>query len=344
MTAAVIIPTLNEIAHIEGLLGHLLAEPAEVVGQILVADGGSTDGTREAVERIARDEPRVRLVDNPDRIQSAGVNRAVALADPRCDAIVRVDAHAGYPQGYAASLLASLEASRADTVVVRLVTRGFSCFQRAVAAAQNSRVGTGGSAHRMGLVSGFVDHGHHAAFRRAIFEGAGGYDTSFEANEDAELDARIRARGGRIWLDVVIPVTYYPRDTVRGLARQYFRYGSGRARTLLKHGERLRPRQMLPPVVLLAMAASLIGALVFPMLLIVPVAYASALLVAALAMAVEEQSACVLLAAPALATMHMAWGAGFLRRMATAKRQAAQPMVHRSIPSVSRAQRSKDTG
>jgi len=344
MIAAVVIPTLNEIAHIEGLLAHFLAEPDDVVGEILVADGGSTDGTREAVERAARSEPRVRLVDNPDRIQSAGVNRAVALADRRCDAIVRVDAHARYPQGYAASLLASLDANRADTVVVRLTTMGFSCFQRAVAAAQNSRVGTGGSAHRMGMVSGFVDHGHHAAFRRKVFEGAGGYDTGFEANEDAELDARIRARGGRIWLDVAIPVTYYPRDTLRGLAKQYFRYGSGRARTLLKHGERLRLRQMLPPVVLVTMAASLIGALAFPVLLTIPVAYASALLVSALAMAVEEQSACVLLAAPALATMHLAWGAGFLRRMATAKRQAAQPMVRRNIQSVSGAQRSKDTG
>lgn len=344
MIAAVIIPTLNEIAHIEDLLAHFLAEPPDVVREILVADGGSTDGTREAVERVASDESRVRLVDNPDRIQSAGVNRAVALADQRCDAIVRVDAHARYPQGYVASLLTSLEANFADTVVVRLVTIGFSCFQRAVAAAQNSRVGTGGSAHRMGTVSGFVDHGHHAAFRRAVFEGAGGYDTDFEANEDAELDARIRARGGRIWLNVAVPVTYYPRDTIGGLARQYFRYGSGRARTLLKHGERLRLRQMLPPALLLATAASLIGALVFPMLLAIPVAYASALLVAALAMAVEEQSACVLLGALALATMHLAWGAGFLRRMAAPKRRAARAMMRRNVPSVPRAQRSKDTG
>ena len=142
--AAVVIPTLNEIAHIEGLLWHLLAEPPEVVGEVLVADGGSRDGTQEAVHRIARSEPRVRLIDNPDRIQAAGVNRAVAMADRRFGVIVRVDAHALYPGQYVGRLLAALEASGADSVVVRLDTVGRNCLQRAVAAAQNSRVGIGG--------------------------------------------------------------------------------------------------------------------------------------------------------------------------------------------------------
>lgn len=342
MSAVVVIPTLNEIAHIEGLLAKLLAEPASLAGEILVADGGSRDGTREAVLRIAADEPRVRLIDNPDRIQSSGINRAVAAADPRHDTIVRVDAHALYPEGYVARLLASMEQSGADSVVVRLTTVGHDCFQRAVAAAQNSRVGTGGSAHRMGMVSSFVDHGHHAAFRRRIFEAAGGYDTAFEANEDAELDARLRALGGRIWLDVAIPVTYFPRGTIRGLAKQYFRYGSGRARTALKHGERLRLRQMLPPLVTVTLAASLLGAIVFPLLLLIPIAYLAALLTASGALAVEEQSACILLAAPALATMHIAWGTGFLRRMASSRRSTAQPAARHSIETVAGTQRGGD--
>jgi succinoglycan biosynthesis protein ExoA len=310
--ATVIIPTLNEIVHIEGLLDQFLAEPETAVGEILVADGGSTDGTREAVERVAATTDRVRLIDNADRIQAAGVNRAVAAANRRFETIVRVDAHALYPQDYVAKLLAALAETGADSVVVRLDTVGRDCFQRAVAAAQNSKVGTGGSAHRMGLVSGFVDHGHHAAFRRESFERAGGYDTNFVANEDAELDARIRAGGGRIWLDVAIPVTYFPRSTIRGLAKQYFRYGTGRAQTYFKHGERLRLRQMMPPVALVAVALGLLLAPVLPIALLMPIGYASALIAATLALAVEANSGCVLLAAPALATMHFAWGAGFL--------------------------------
>jgi succinoglycan biosynthesis protein ExoA len=310
--AAVVIPTLNEIAHIEGLLEQFLGEPEAVVGEILVADGGSTDGTREAVERVAARTARVRLIDNADRIQAAGMNRAVAVADRRFDKIVRVDAHALYPQDYTAKLLDALAETGADSVVVRLDTVGRDCFQRAVAAAQNSKVGTGGSAHRMGLVSGFVDHGHHAAFRRESFERAGGYDTEFVANEDAELDARIRDQGGRIWLDVAIPVTYFPRATLRGLAQQYFRYGTGRAQTYLKHGERLRLRQMMPPIMLVAVTLGLLLAPLVPAALLLPIGYAAGILAATLGLVVEANSACVLLAAPALAAMHFAWGAGFL--------------------------------
>lgn len=329
--ACVVIPTLNEIAHIEGLLLHLLAEPPEIVGAILVADGGSEDGTRAVVRRIAEKDRRVRLIVNPDRIQAAGVNRAVAKADRRFGVIVRVDAHALYPAGFVGKLLAAMEACGADSVVVRLDTVGRGRFQRAVAAAQNSRAGTGGSAHRMGRVSGFVDHGHHAAFRRAIFERAGGYDERFEANEDAELDARIRALGGRIWLDVGIPVTYFPRSTLSSLARQYWRYGSGRARTYRKHGERLRLRQMLPPLALLTVTLGFALAPFAPATLLLPGAYFAAITVTGVALAIEHGSLAILLAIPALATMHFAWGAGFLRRMLAGNRRNEEHALRRSI-------------
>jgi succinoglycan biosynthesis protein ExoA len=213
-----------------------------------------------------------------------------------------------------------LRRTGADSVVVRLDTVGRSCFQRGVAAAQNSKVGTGGSAHRMGTVSGFVDHGHHAAFRRRSFEAAGGYDTDFVANEDAELDARIRSGGGRIWLDVGIPITYFPRDTIMGLARQYFRYGQGRAQTYFKHGERLKLRQLMPPIALIAVTLGLLLAPVVPRALLMPLGYGAGVLTATVGLAVEAGSACVLFAAPALATMHFAWGAGFLSHVAGHRR------------------------
>lgn len=314
MTATVIIPTLDEIAHIEALVTQLLEESPAAVGEILVADGGSSDGTREIVSSLAEASTRVRLIDNPERLQAAGVNRAVAFADARFDSIVRVDAHALYPSDYVTRLLASLEKTGADSVVVRLTTRGHGGFQSAVAMAQNSRIGTGGSAHRIGGAASWVDHGHHAAFRRAAFEQAGGYDESFEANEDAEFDARLRAQGGRIWLDPDIPVIYFPRATLRGLSRQYFRYGAGRARTSDKHGEPLRPRQMLPPAVTLMVAGSMIGAVLVPALLVLPLLYALALVTASVVFAIRQRSIVGLLAAPALATMHIAWGAGFLWR------------------------------
>lgn len=325
---AVVIPTLNEAARIGDLLDQVARQPASLVCDILVADGRSGDATRAIVEARARRDPRIRLVDNPDRLQAAGINRAVALADPAADTIVRIDAHAHYPDDYIPRIVAAFGDSGAAMVATRLVTQGRTCLQRGIAAAQNSRVGTGGSAHRIGGASGFVDHGHHAGMDREMFDRVGGYDARFAANEDAEFDVRVRRAGGRIWLATDIEVDYQPRSTLRALARQYWKYGQGRAGTILKHGERPRLRQMLPPMVVAVLAVSLLASVVFAPLLAVPALYAAALVVATLALLRRHPSPCTLAAAPALAVMHVAWGTGFLVAMA---RGRPEPIRRRNV-------------
>ena len=315
---AAIIPTLNERAHIAGLLDRLLCDAPADLAEILVVDGGSTDGTQAIVEEVARAEPRVRLLHNPDRIQAAGVNRAAAAADRRATVLIRLDAHAGYPAAYLDRLRTTLAETRADSVVVRLRTRGEGCFQKAVAALSNSRLGTGGAAHRTGSVNRWIDHGHHAAFDRARFEALGGYDPEFPANEDAEFDVRLRRAGGRIWFAAEIEVEYHPRRSPTALARQYFRYGSGRARNLLKNGERLRLRQMAPPMMVVVFALALVVAPAAPWTIALPGAYLAAAGLAAGVLAVGARDACLMGAAVALPIMHLAWGAGFLLQIGRA--------------------------
>jgi succinoglycan biosynthesis protein ExoA len=312
---AVIIPTFNEAAHIGGLLDQLARQPADVIACILVADGRSSDATRAIVADHAARDARIRLVDNPARLQSAGINLAVAQAPADIDRIVRIDAHSLYPDDYVPRLIAALDWQHADSVVVRLHSTGSTPVQRAIAAVSNSRIGTGGSAHRVGGFSGFVDHGHHALFRRAMFEAAGGYDPAFVANEDAELDVRIRQLGGRIWLAGDIEVGYFPRRTLAGLAKQYFRYGSGRAQTWAKHGETLRLRQIAAPMLVAAIAVAMLLSLLTRWTLLLPLAYMAALIVHAGTLAVRRRDAGLLLAAPALAIMHLCWGAGFIHHM-----------------------------
>lgn len=330
---AVIIPTLNEAERIGGLLAQIAQQPGDLVLDILVADGGSTDGTRAIVETAAGLDPRIRLVDNPERIQSAGVNRAVALADSRIDILVRVDAHAFYPDDYIPRIVAAFTATGANMVAVGMRTVASTCLQRGIAAASNSRIGTGGAAHRVGGASGFVDHGHHAGMSRSMFERVGGYDRSFVANEDAELDLRVRKAGGRIWLAADIQVEYLPRTTLRRLFTQYWRYGRGRAQTFRKHGERLRPRQMLPPMLVIGLALSILLSPLAPTLLLLPVAYLLALGLATLMLWRKERRPCTLLALPAAATMHIAWGTGFCVALLST---SARP-VRSSTPRWSRA-------
>lgn len=250
------VPTLNEARHIGDLLEALLVEAEALDARIVVADGGSTDGTPDIVAQRALTEPRLALIHNPLRIQSGAINLVVAEFGDTADYLIRIDAHGSYPADYCRKLVAEAQERGVASVVVPMTTVGVAAFQRAVATAQNSAIGTGGSAHRTGKSQGSVDHGHHALMRVDAFRGVGGYDPTFRFNEDAELDYRLRQAGHTIWLTDRTAMTYYPRSTASGLFRQYFGYGGGRARNILKHRVRPRLRQMAPlailPVVLLA--------------------------------------------------------------------------------------------
>ncbi len=311
----VVIPTLNEAAHIEQVLRELcvgLAGDAPV--HFVVADGGSTDGTQDIVSDLSKSWPwKLTLLFNPKRLQSAAVNLAVRQFGQGCELLVRCDAHASYPDGYVRRLHESMLAHGADAVVVPMDSVGDAPWQKAVAWVSDTPVGSGGSAHRGGARSGFVDHGHHAAFRMASYCRAGGYDETFSHNEDAELDCRQRALGSKIFLDSDIRIGYLPRDSFQGLWSQYRNYGAGRSRTIRKHPGSWRLRQMAVPLnAVLFVGGLLIGAW-WPLLLAWPLVYLCALLITALGLAFKRRSLVGLLAAPAAFAMHMSWALGFIQ-------------------------------
>jgi succinoglycan biosynthesis protein ExoA len=308
--ALVVIPTLDEAPVIARVVARVLEDVGLVDPLVVVADGGSTDATREIVREIAASDPRVRLLENPGRLQSAALNLAAQVAAGDRPWLVRVDAHADYPPNYASSLIAEALRTGASSVVVSMDTVGEDGFQRAVAAAQNSLLGTGGSAHRLAGEGGWVDHGHHALFDMAAFEGAGGYDESFSHNEDAEFDLRLVARGGRIWLTDKVRIRYHPRSTPGALWRQYFSYGKGRARTVLKHYTPLKLRQALPLAVAPAVAGALASPLFWPLLLPALV-WAMAALSFGVVLGLRRRDPAVLMSGPAAMIMHLAWSAGF---------------------------------
>src|SRR5690606_6194914 len=242
----IVIPTLNEARHIGPLLDALLIEAEALDATIIVADGGSTDGTADIVAQRALTAPRVALMHNPHGIQSAAINLAVQEFGDGVDYLIRIDAHGAYPPDYCRTLVAEAEERQVGSVVVPMTTVGVAPFQRAVATAQNSAIGTGGSAHRTGKTSGPVDHGHHALMRVDGFRAVGGYDQSFRFIQDVALDSRPRRARQLCCLSDRTAMTYYPRSTVAGLFRQYFGYGGGRARNILKHRMRPRLRQLMP--------------------------------------------------------------------------------------------------
>jgi len=324
----IVVPCLNEEAHLPALLETLCGDPATQAARIVVADGGSVDRSRDIVRERAAADPRIVLLDNPQRIQSAGVNLAVRTWGADVDMLVRIDAHAAYPARYVSQLVAAQAESGADSVTVsmRAASLPGRCFQRAAAAAQNSALGTGGSPHRAAGARRWVDHGHHALFKLSAFRAVGGYDESFSHNEDAELDARLVRNGARILLAADILIDYFPRATAPSLARQYFNYGRGRARTALKHKPSLKPRQLVPvaiaPLAVMALFAPLWAWAALP---------AAMWLAACLAwgawLGLRARSWCAAAAGIPAAIMHFAWSLGFLREIAAAERASAHSAI-----------------
>jgi cellulose synthase/poly-beta-1,6-N-acetylglucosamine synthase-like glycosyltransferase len=241
----VAVPCLDEEEHIEACVRAALTQdwPSDRL-EILVADGMSVDATREILVRLADEDPRIRLIDNPGRVQSAALNECIRRA--RGEIIVRMDVHAEYRSDFVRQCVTALDRSGADNAggAARPIAHTF--FQRCVAAALRSPLGVGGSKYRMSDAEGFVESVWPGAFRREVFERVGLFDVNAVTNEDAELNQRILAAGGRVYLSRDIVVHYYPRGSIRALARQYFRYGQGRARTLVKHGKLLSLRPALP--------------------------------------------------------------------------------------------------
>jgi succinoglycan biosynthesis protein ExoA len=317
---AIVVPVLNEERYIETCLGTLLRQASEIDADVMVMDGGSTDATRQIVTRLRESHPRLALHDNPGRLQSAAVNLAARIAPPDVTVLIRADAHAGYGPDFVTTCVAALRRHDATAVVVPMRTVGAGGMQRAIAAVQNSRLGNGGAAHRVGGKSGFVDHGHHAAFDRAFFQHVGGYDETFSHNEDAEHDERARRAGGRIWMCTDATIDYFPRARLGPLARQYFKHGAGRAGTLLKHQMRPRPRQMAAPVILVGCVGGFALAPVSPWFAAAPIGYALGCFIWGGLAAARRGDRWLLAIAPAAMTVHLSWGAGFLSTVFAATR------------------------
>lgn len=307
----IIVPVLNEERYIASCLQSLIEQIDSSQTEIIVVDGGSKDSTLQIVTDMAARQPIIRLLHNPKGIQAAAMNLGAIAASPRSAVVMRADAHAEYPPGFVARCLCDLKETGATSVVVPMVALGRSCLQRAIAAAQNTWIGNGGSPHRSDKRSGFVTHGHHALFDRRFFQDLGGYDESFTHNEDAEYDHRSRMANGTIWMSAN-PVWYFPRETIRGLAKQYYSHGRGRARTLATHNLWPAARQLLPPAILLINLTAMLLSFDRPGLLFIPLSYVAACCAIGIWNAVRLHQFCAGAAGLAAVVMHVSWGAGFI--------------------------------
>jgi glycosyltransferase involved in cell wall biosynthesis len=316
---SIIVPCYNEAGTIQQLLEAIYQQtfPREDM-EVVIADGMSQDATLERIQAFCSAHPdlEVNVVNNAARSIPSGLNCAIHAASG--EFIVRMDAHSRPYPDYVSRCIAGLEAGLGENVggLWKIEPGNQTWMARAIAISASHPLGVGDARYRIGAGPSEVDTVPFGAFRKELIDQIGMFDETLLSNEDYEFNTRIRRSGGRIWLDPKIVSIYYSRTSIPALARQYWRYGFWKFMMLLRYPETLRWRQALPPV----LVASL---LVLSALSWIPLAgwtlalelslYSSMLILVGVQTALQNRNLAYLFGVPmAIATMHLAWGAGFL--------------------------------
>ena len=305
---SVILPVLNEEAHLEDAVHSILSQDYQGKIEVILAVGPSHDRTLEIAQSISNRESRVVLVDNPSGRTAAGLN--LALNKSQSPVVVRVDGHAQIPNDYLRLIVEILNKTGAVNVGGVMAAVGTTPFERAVAGAMRSPLGVGASRFHTGGEAGVVDTVYLGAFRREALVAIGGFDERFTRAQDWELNFRLREKGGIVYFDPRLHVTYRPRSTVRALAKQYFEYGRWRRVVSRRHSGTINYRYLAPPFALVGFSLSVIAGFFLPILFIPAAIYLLFVLAASVRIASSIREYFLLLAV--IPTMHFAWGAGFI--------------------------------
>lgn len=249
-----ITPMRDEAGAVEAFVADLAAQDFAGELQVLVADGGSVDGSVERLRAAAEATSLpLELLDNPAGWVSPGLNACIGRATG--DLIVRLDCHSRYPPDYLRRCAELAERTGAWNVGGRVIPSGETDMERAVACAMDSPFGGIGWTRMSGSEPVEIDTVTFGAFRPEAFRAAGLFDEELIRNQDDELNLRLRRAGGRIVLDPTLSVRYRPRGSLGGVWRQYFEYGFWKARVMVKHRRIATLRSMAPLAFVLAIAA-----------------------------------------------------------------------------------------
>lgn len=325
-------PVRDEERHLADSVARVLEQDYQGGFELILAVGPSRDRTGGIARALAAADSRITVVPNPSGQIASAMNAAVKTA--RHTIITRIDGHALLPDGYLRTAVRTLLETGAADVGGVMAAEGITPFQQAVAWAMTTPAGMGSAANHTGGVAGPADTVYLGVYRREVIEQVGGYDETMLIAEDWELNYRIRAAGHLIWFTPDLRVTYRPRATLAGLAKQHFRYGRWRRVVARRYPETVNTRYLAAPIVTAVNAvglvlglAGLIGLGIEPAGLVpylglgfaIPLVYLAGVTGVAVTFARGLPLASRARVPIVLAAMHMCWGAGFLtspRRLA----------------------------
>lgn len=308
---AVVMPVLNESRHLRAAVRAILAQDYAGPMEVVLALGPSGDDTDKIAAELAGSDPRIRLVENPTGATPCGLNAAIEASTH--EVVVRVDGHSMLPPDYVRTAVEVLVESGADNVGGIMAAEGVTPFEQAVARAMCSRLGIGGSRFHLGGQAGPAETVYLGVFRREILQRVGGFDPTLRRAQDWELNHRIRKAGGVVWFTPRLQVTYRPRADLRALARQFYRTGQWRRGVVRRMPETANARYLAPPAVVLALVGGAALAVAGKRIgWAAPAGYAAAVISGSAVTGRDLPRGAAARLPIVFATMHLAWGAGFL--------------------------------
>ena len=291
-------PVLNEESHLADSIAAILRQDYPSAIEMILALGPSRDETNAVAKKLAKQDKRIKLLDNPRGLTTVGMNAAIKIA--KHDIIVRVDAHSEPMDGYLKNGVRILLEQNADEVGGIMDAQGRSSFQKAVAWAYKSRLGIGGASYHVGGEAGEAESAYLGIFRKSALIRVGGYDEEIIRGEDWDLAQRIKADGGKVWFSPELRVVYWPRGRFSNLAKQFYSTGVWRGDLTRRDPANASLRYWVPP---LLVVATILGV---PLGLYVFTVLAAGLLARGLSL---KSRIALLIVLP---TMHYCWGFGFL--------------------------------
>jgi succinoglycan biosynthesis protein ExoA len=309
---SVLVPVLNEEEYIRDAVARMQAQDYQDGFELIFLDGRSEDRTKEILEELAREDPRVLVFDNPERRTPNALNKGLDLA--RGSLIARMDAHTYYPPNYLSAGARRLAKGDVSWVSGPQLAVGTDKWSSRVAAALSSVFGTGGAAFRRaseGEVE--VDSGFTGIWRRDVLERYDGWDEDWPVDQDYELAARMRQDGNRILCIPEMAAEYIPRNSLKRLAKQYWTYGYFRVKTSVAHPESMRRSHVLPPGLAITLLCATVAPRPLRRLARLGIGiYLLALGYATLDLSRRDDGSDVLGVPPVFVVMHLAAGLGFL--------------------------------
>lgn len=319
MKLSVICPIYNEEKHIAACLDSILRQdfPKEEL-EVLLVDGMSTDRTREIVQQYTAQYPFIFLLDNPKRIVPTGLNIGIRVAQG--EVIIRLDAHAIYPDNYFSALVDKLFALNADNVggLCRTLPAKDTPMCEAIAAALSSPFGMGDSHFRIGTNKEMqVDTVPFGCFRREVFDKIGYFDEELVRNQDDEFNGRIIKFGGHIYLIPSVVIDYYGRDSIGKVSKMFYQYGLFKPLVNKKLGNPASVRQFFPFFFVLGLIIGLILSLVSTFFRILYIAVLALYIFLAAYYSIRQVKGLkrIFLLIGTFFVIHVSYGWGYLRGM-----------------------------